>query len=224
MAGATNPLRYSRYKWARSRILQNIYQSIILRFIFLKVDKVVAINNDCYRLCLKVNRKRCIKIPLGVDTSLFKKMEKTKMRKKFDLPKNSKIIIYVGRLSKVKGLDLLLKAFSIYIEKVPNSKLILVGDGEERTNLESNCKILGICDNVIFKGEIKHQNLPEILNCADIFVMTSYAEGLPNSLLEAMSCELPVISTNVGGVKELIQSNKNGIVLKNRDPNVLFRF
>lgn len=118
-------------------------------------------------------------------------------------------ILFVGRLEKVKGVDILLKA----VKKLNgNYKTVIVGDGSERKNLECLANELELNDNVSFTG-IRYDVI-DFMCRAKVFVLPSRWEGIPLTLLEAMSLGLPVIATKVGGNTELINSNENGVLVE----------
>lgn len=125
-------------------------------------------------------------------------------------PKKDKIVC-VGRLMPQKNQKLLLKAFSLIYKKFPKYNIIFYGDGPERSNLEQEAELLGISKNVHFVGSVK--NIFDEICDAKLFVLTSNYEGMPNALIEAMCLGLPVISTEVSGVKELIKQGKSGFLV-----------
>lgn len=121
-------------------------------------------------------------------------------------------ILCVGRLNKIKGFDLVLKAVS---KLQCDCKIVIAGDGPEREPLSNLAVQLGISERVVFLGKVDKGVLLEQYRKATVFCLSSYNEGMSNALLEAMACGLPVISTDVGGVKELI--NGNGVVVNKGD-------
>ena len=125
----------------------------------------------------------------------------------------------ITELHKIKGLDVLLTAWSKFIKK-HQAKLVIVGEGEERQNLQNMAKNLGISDLVIFKGFV--DNARTLLSGFDIFCMPSRSEGLPYALLESGSAGLPVIASAVGGVPEVIESGINGVLVPVEDAEALF--
>ena len=122
-----------------------------------------------------------------------------------------RIIGSIGRLHKVKGHDYLIRAFAALNKDYPESRLLLVGDGPERQNLENLALQLRIDSKVIFAGF--WQTTREILDTMDIFVLPSLSESFPNALLEAMAAGLPCIATSVGGVMEAVEDGVNGFVV-----------
>lgn len=127
--------------------------------------------------------------------------------------------VHVGRLEKIKNQSLLIEAFSKVAAIFPDSRLILVGDGPLHKELENQCKTLGIEEKVLFYGN--RSDIPDILSKAQAFVMSSDSEACPMSVLEAIASSLPIISTDVGGIKEL--ADGCGILTPKGDVQSLFR-
>lgn len=124
-------------------------------------------------------------------------------------------LIHVGRFSPVKNHNLLIDALKIVSDKKDNVKLYLVGDGELRKEIEDKIIRLNLTDKVELLGI--REDIPNLLANSDIFVMSSDWEGLPLVLLEALAAGLPIISTDVGGVPDIIENNVNGILVKPND-------
>ena len=122
-------------------------------------------------------------------------------------------IIFVGRLVSQKGVDLLVKAFAKLTEKVPEARLILVGDGPEKSHLQCLAEKLGVIGKIIFSGFVHHSKIRDFLHEASVFVLPSRSEGLPNALLQAMAAGLPCVATSVGGVPDIIKDGVNGILV-----------
>lgn len=129
-----------------------------------------------------------------------------------------KKILFVGRLHPVKGTQYLLGAMSIIHRELPEAKLILVGDGEERELLESLTDSLGIRECVEFAGRVPHERVQDYMNQAEVFVLSSLSEGFPVTILEAMACGLPVVATRVGGVPDIIEDGANGYLIDTENP------
>lgn len=126
---------------------------------------------------------------------------------------DSTIFINIARFHKIKNHELLIKSFKRVLNQIPNSKLLLLGDGDLRDDMIELVKSLNIQQSVIFLGNIP--NTEEYLSKADVFVLSSNSEALPITVLEAMASGLPIISTNVGGLSDII--NKNGKLVNKKD-------
>jgi sugar transferase (PEP-CTERM/EpsH1 system associated) len=120
----------------------------------------------------------------------------------------------VGRLVAVKNYALLLKAF-VRLPKALRCKLVLVGDGPERPLLEQLASTLHIADRVEFAGH--RDDVGQLLHSIDIFVLPSLSEGMSNTLLEAMAAGLPVLASDVGGNREIIEHEHNGLIFRSED-------
>jgi glycosyltransferase involved in cell wall biosynthesis len=214
MLGRTNPLLYSRFALFRRNIFVNLYDKFIHKKSFQRSTSVIALTQECNDFYKEATEKKIYDIiPTCADTEKF-------TIKNFSENRSEKIVIlYCGRLNKVKGLDLLLKGFSEFLKTHKNAKLIIVGEGQERNNLQSLAKELQISPKVVFLGFVDYDRLPKIHQMADIFVMTSFREGLSVSLLEAMASGLAIVSTDNAGAKEVIVEGYNGILLNNSNRN-----
>jgi len=158
--------------------------------------------------------KRIVCIPNGIDTEMFRPKE-VHAKHREDLFS----ILFVGRLAEQKGVTFLLKALALIKSKdrsASNSMLCtLIGDGPLRSKLEREAKELGLQDNVAFRGWIDRALLPQEYTNSTICVSPSSEEGMSNVVLEAMASGLAVITTDVAGNNEIVQSGINGIVIKN---------
>ena len=142
-------------------------------------------------------------IPNGVNTIQFKPSLSEKSSKT--------TLIYVGRLIPTKGVHILLKAFHQVLEKGISANLHIAGDGPEKEKLLLLAQELEITSHTHFHGSV--DNVAPLLQKSDVFVLPSSVEGLPNALLEAMSCGLAVITTRVGGNTEIIEDSINGLLI-----------
>lgn len=180
-----------------------------LRFSIEESDGVTAVSKFLKEKTKQsYNIKKDIEIiPNFVDIEKFKKCncQDHQIIKNHFAPNNEKILIHISNFRKVKRVDDVIRIFYNVLKKVP-AVLILVGDGPERSECENLVRELVISDKVIFMG--KQDSISEILSASDIFLMPSESESFGLSALEAMSCSLPVISTNIGGLPEV---NINGI-------------
>lgn len=135
---------------------------------------------------------------------------KTKIREEFGVSKNEILVGFVGRLTEVKGCDIFLKGAKKVSEQVKNIKFLVVGDGELREQIHTLAKDLDISEKVIFTG--MRTDIPQIFRALDIFVLTSRNEGLGRVLVEAMVSGVPIVASNVGGVPEVLEYGKSGLL------------
>ncbi len=140
-----------------------------------------------------------VMIPNFIDFTRFNKQPKEHFKKAI-AQYGEKLIVHTSNFRKVKRIEDVVKVFDIISKKIP-SKLLLIGDGPERSNIEKICRELDACDRVVFLG--KQEAIEEILSVCDLFLLTSETESFGLAALEAMACEVPVISTNAGGIPEV---------------------
>jgi N-acetyl-alpha-D-glucosaminyl L-malate synthase BshA len=138
-------------------------------------------------------------IPNFIDFNRFSKQPKEHFRQAIT-PHGERLLIHTSNFRKVKRVEDVVKVFAKVREKVP-AKLLLVGDGPERQNIEMLCRELNICDGLNFLG--KQDSVEEILSICDLFLLPSETESFGLAALEAMACEVPVVSSNAGGIPEL---------------------
>ncbi len=147
-------------------------------------------------------------IPNFVDTDLYKPQVNGEFKKHI-ADENEKLLVHTSNFRVVKRVTDTIKIFEKIHDKIP-SKLILVGDGPDRSECERLCRQKGLDDKVKFLG--KQDALVEILTSSDIFLIPSQSESFGLAALEAMACGLPVISSSVGGLPELIRHNESGFI------------
>lgn len=149
-------------------------------------------------------------IPNFIDFTRFKKTNKDHFKKAI-APNGEKILIHVSNFRKVKRVGDVVLMFDQVLKKIP-AKLLLVGDGPERMNTEILCRELGNCEHVRFLG--KQDPVEDLLAIADLFVLPSETESFGLAALEAMACEVPVISSNAGGIPEINVNGSTGFMSK----------
>ncbi len=159
-------------------------------------------------------------IPCGVNLELFKPADKEEARRVLGLDGN-RVILFVGRIEPLKGIDKLLIATS-YLKKQPRLKLIIIGGDDssqlELAKLKDLARELHIENSVSFLGSIPQKRLPLFYSAADLCVVPSYYESFCLVILESMACGTPVVSTNVGVAAGLIQQGKNGYLVADNEP------
>ena len=182
----------------------------VMKFSIEKSDGVTAVSRFLKEKTITnygINKEIEV-IPNFVDTELFKRMADTNLRKTI-APNGEKILIHISNFRLVKRVTDVIRIFNLVVKKIP-SKLVLVGDGPDRSNCENLCRELQLGDNVKFLG--KQAELVELLSAADLFLMPSQSESFGLSALEAMACEVPVISSSVGGLPELVVHGETGYI------------
>jgi glycosyltransferase involved in cell wall biosynthesis len=158
---------------------------------------------------------KVVSIPTGVSPKFFEVKKNREARIKYGLDINSAVITNVGILRSVKGHEITLKAVKPVIEAVPNAKFLIVGDGPRKEALEKFARDLGISKHVTFTGFI--EDIPEIYSFTDAAVLSSWSEGLPQSVIQAMAAGVPVAATKAGGVPEVVVHEKTGILVEPGD-------
>ena len=171
-----------------------------------RVDHVIAVSRRVYRELvewMKIPEERVSRIPNGVDKEFFKP---SKTKKPY--------VLFVGRLTKRKGVDVLLRSFAGIANTFREVRLIIVGEGEEKERLIELTKRLGIHNRVAFLMNIPRHMLQRLYADASIFVLPSRGEGLPLSLLEAMASGCAVVATKVSGVVDVVKHGYTGLLVE----------
>lgn len=191
---------------------------------FLKfADKVTAVSQEIKDDLVHKGFKgeKVAVIDNGIDIGKFQhKMNAGELKRAlFNLSEDSFVVVIVGRLAKEKGHDIFFRAAQGIIEKYPHIKFLVIGDGPLRSSLEIIVNDMGLSQNVIFAGI--RNDMPHIYAMCDLMVNSSYIEGLPMTILEAMAAHVPVIATRIGAVPKVIDDQKNGIFLEAGDVDAL---
>jgi N-acetyl-alpha-D-glucosaminyl L-malate synthase BshA len=158
-------------------------------------------------------------IPNFIDLEKFKKQKKDHFKKAI-CPNDEALVVHTSNFRKVKRIADVIEVF-YNIHKVVPSKLLMIGDGPERTQAEAKCRELSICDDVRFLGKL--EAVEEVLSVADLFLMPSEKESFGLAALEAMACEVPVISSNTGGIPELNVQGVTGFLSEVGDTDDMTR-
>ena len=173
----------------------------VVAFSINKSDGVTSVSENLRQQTLETFKidKEIRVINNFIDFKRFKKLNKDHFKMAI-APHGEKILVHTSNFRKVKRVEDVIYTFKIVLEKVP-SKLLLVGDGPERHRCEELCRQLGLYSEVRFLG--KQNAVEELLAVSDLFLMPSEMESFGLAALEAMACQLPVISSNAGGLPEL---------------------
>jgi glycosyltransferase involved in cell wall biosynthesis len=187
-------------------------------------DKVLSVSEDLklHIVNLGIKEEKVHVVPNGVDTGKFKPVEKEHARNLLKLPQDKNIVLFVGALRKIKGVDYLIEAAKDFVNT--NTDLYMVGrDDGLRKNLEKRAHELKIADRIRFTGPVNHEDIPLWISASDILVLPSLSEGRPNVVLEALACEVPVVATDVGGIPELMVDGETGYLVPAKNPVELSR-
>lgn len=173
--------------------------------------KLVAVseeNANAVREYFNLNENKCVYVNNGIDLERF-------IRKAHD----SFTVIHVGRQDENKNQAALIRCFDRLHEKYPNTKLFLLGDGDQHQKLIDQVAKLELQDVVVFTGNVS--NTEDYYAVSDLYVQCSHREAMPLSVLEAMATGLPIVSTDVGGLRDVVQDN--GILVPDNDEEALYR-
>ncbi len=196
--------------WKGKKIISNI----VLR----SAGAVVVLTQDMKDTLRATFKGNVAVIPNGIDGENFGRAIIKDMRQELAIGSGEKIIIFVGGLKPIKGVRYLIEAFAMVAQKMPNARLLLVGDGPERQNLEAMVIKEGLKEKVHFVGKIENDAIVTYMMTGDIFVLPSLSEGFGIVNLESMACGLPIIATNVGGIPEIVTDGENGFLVSPKNP------
>jgi len=183
----------------------------LIKFIWKQSAFTVANSLGFKNLALKTNPKQEIKVitnGINGDEFRFKGLEK------IDCERKDFKIICGTRVTHRKGIRFIVEALNLLVEKNLNVSLNIIGEGNEREELEKRVAELQLKDKVNFIGVVEHSRLPEIYANANVYVSASFNEGMSNTSLEALAVGLPIIATDTGGTFETVKENENGFVIK----------
>lgn len=201
--------------WMNSREL--LFQKILNRWtsacvVNSKATKVWAMQNE------KIPEEKMHVIYNGLDLNLYidlNEIIRHNIREKLEIPLDSAVVGIVANLRPVKGHEVFLQAASRILNQIKNVYFVLAGHGELRERLELQAKDLGIARHVKFIG--KQQNIPHLLAAFDVGVLSSHSESFSNALIEYLATGLPIVCTDVGGARELVQKRENGHIVPPND-------
>lgn len=193
-------------------------EKILVRF----TDVIVCINKADYKMVKKHLRPKCIeKINgIGVDLERFRNCnlsieDKMKLRASLGLEEKDFVLTYVAEINDNKNQKMLLEAFHVVNQMIPNAKMLLVGPAHDNGKLQKFSESRGLNGKVKFLGW--RNDIPELLKLSDVYVASSQSEGLGINLIEAMACEIPVVASKNRGHAEIIRHEKNGFLVEQND-------
>lgn len=189
-----------------------------------RANKIIAVSHFTKRELLeyyKIPEEKIRVIHNGVDPDKFQPAkDKRKIKEELGFNPNDLAIVSVGRLYARKGLFTLIESMPVVIKRFKNAKFIISGKGQsdEMRKLIAHAEKIGVKDNIIFTGYYPDKKLPKLYQAADVFAFSTFYEHHPFAVLEALSTGLPVVTTNVGGIPETIESGKNGFLVEPFNP------
>ena len=201
---------------------RNLRRNRIRRALAPLVHHFVTVSADLRRWLIEDVRVPAAKVTAihnGVDLSRFGRAGKLESRMRLALPADAPIVGTVGRLDPVKDQVGLIRAFAQVRTQHPAAVLVVAGDGPCRAELERVAAGLGQRDHVRLLGN--RDDIPTVMSALDVFVLPSIAEGISNTILEAMATGLPVVATRVGGNPELVEEGVGGALVPRSDPDAL---
>lgn len=208
------------FKGIRS-VKAKIYSHLNFHYTKRYFDKVLTVSQDIQNvLSRKMDSDKFVTIHNAINPANLK-VTKTpdEIRNDLGIKNNENIIGTAGRMVPVKGYDIFLDMAKIIISKKTETRFLLIGDGPLLEGLRKKAQEIGLESEVMFLGF--RDDIIDIINCLDIFVISSYHEGIPMVLLEAMALKKAVVSTAVGGINEIVKNNVSGLLVGSGDAATL---
>jgi len=220
----TNHTRYDLYYRAYLPMLpESLGEAFLQAYLptfFRAIDKVIAPSEGLRQVLRGYGVTTPIElIPNGVDIQPFQQAAMPQERAQFGFGDDDIVLLYVGRLGPEKNLPFLLRCFAGTFEAYANVRLLIVGDGPERDNLEDRVQHMGLEEGVRFAGLVPYEQLPPYLLMADAFVTASVSEVHPLTVIEAMAAGLPVLGIESPGVSDSVIDGQTGLLAKNALPS-----
>ena len=191
------------------------------RALLRRSDRVIGVG-QCVRQALvdheglRPDRVEVIYNGIDVDAYEGSPAARRELRSRLQLADDQIAIVQVARLNPLKDHGTSIRAMAELSKSHPHARLLVVGDGEERASIESLMTELGLTEQVQLLGT--RRDVADLLAAADVFLLSSVSEGIPLTLIEAMACGLPCVSTNVGGTGEVIEDGRTGLLARPADP------
>jgi len=213
---------HGREAWRRGPIKGSF---LIDRIVTHYVDRIVAVSEAAARFLVEVKgipREKITVVPNGRDLTAFLPQNGrglAEVRKHLDIPDEAAVVGVVGRLEEQKGHCFLLEALPSVLADFPNTRLLVVGDGSLREELEEQARHLGVSSNIIFTGF--RDDVSHLLNVMDLVVLPSLHEGMPLTAIEAAAMAKPIVATWVDGTPEVVQDGITGRLVPPADPPAL---
>jgi glycosyltransferase involved in cell wall biosynthesis len=209
---------YKLLYWKEKKARISRLKRSLTGFVYSRANQIISLSKGVADYMIKsfeVPEHKIKVIYNGVDMNLIKRMAREPLRESFLADHSTPIFSACGRMVYQKNFTLLLEAFSLINNKI-DSRLLILGEGEEKNLLEDLVAKLGIQGKTFFLGF--KRNPYKYIAASDIFILSSRWEGFGNVIIEAMSCEVPVVATKCFGSEEIITNGVNGILVQNEKP------
>jgi glycosyltransferase involved in cell wall biosynthesis len=180
-----------------------------------RVDAIAAVSESLkeHVTALGIDARKVHVLSAAVDTRTFFPASREEARRSLGIAPDAHVLVWVGRMVGVKALDVLIDAVAELAPAWPALRLYLVGDGPLRGSLERTVAARGLTRQVMFAGRVAHRELPPYYRAAELTVLPSHWEGMPNALLESQACGTPFVASRVGAIPELAQMDVDELVV-----------
>jgi len=208
---------FNGWRSARMQLYGYLDRQITARYF----DTIIGVSDDIvYRTSPVAGRASVVRIHNGINLERCRASTgRSEVRQSLQIPENSTVLGLVGRLVRVKGVENLLHAAQILKASIPGLRVVVVGDGPEAGSLHALSKALGLEDCVLFTGF--RTDVIDLLAAMDALVLSSYSEGVPMIVLEAMAMEIPIVATSVGGIPEILTHGETALLVPSGRPDEL---
>lgn len=195
------------------RIENDFFKNIIIYF------RKIFISLGCIKI-FSVNKTNLNYFPSRKTIYVGNFINKNNFEIDRNITKKEFDFVYCGRFTSIKNIDVIINYFNIYLKNInKEAKLLLIGDGEERDNIDKQIKELGISNNIILTGFLKREEIIEYYLKSKVLLLFSSSEGFPTVILEALYCGVPCLGTNVGSISDILNDNNGSVIydLKNEE-------
>lgn len=197
---------------------------LVLKLFHRRVDKFIAVSKATANKLIDETGTDAPQVEVvynSVDREVFNadKSKRKQVRDGFGIKENDILIGYAGRLSREKGVDILIEAMQQLVKSCPNCMLLIAGEGAQRQELEESIRRIGMNGKVIFAGPV--EDIEQVMGALDIGVVPSRREAFGLTALEMMSMRVPVICSSAGGLAELVCHERTGLVCSENDPDAI---
>ena len=219
--GASSDIKWRHMPWLYERIEARLFR---------RVEQVFCVRQsavDRYRARFADGKIRFDFIPTWVDSDAFagapgtREVLRERIRMDLGVPATTRLLVFVGRLDRQKDPLLLVDAFQAACVNEPDLHLVVIGDGALREPAEQRARAGGISERVSFLGVQPPSKIAGLLQASDLFLLTSAYEGMPIAVLEALAAGLPVVSTDVGEIRLVLEDGVNGAISRARAPEAI---